>query len=201
MTGDRHSRTLDREHGRFRSVITDLEMRSPPSAPVPAPPHPGVTVERWMHPRRGDYLALFRRIGDPWLWFARLEQPPAELDALLADEAHETWRLLEDGVVAGLCELDRSTPGEVEIAYFGLVPNAIGRGLAGYFLRSMLDRAWTHGIDRVWLHTCTEDHPSALEFYRHVGFRVCGERVEWVHDPRLRGLLPRHAAPHVPIPE
>ena len=193
MTETPNTRELDREHGCFRSVITDLEMHSAPGERVVAPPHPDVTIERWAQPSRGEYLALFRRIGDPWLWYGRLEQAPSRIDALLADPAHEVWRLRDGGAVAGLCELDRSVAGEVEIAYFGLVPEAIGRGLAGFFLRSMVARAWQDGVERVWLHTCTEDHPGALDFYRHIGFRVRGRRTEWIRDPRLRGLLPRDA--------
>lgn len=201
MTEASPPRAIDRAQGRFRSVITDLEMKHPPAAPVPSPPRPGISVERWHRPARDEYLALFRRIGDPWLWFGRLEQSAAELDRLLASPDHEIWRLRDGATEAGLCELDRSVVGEVEIAYFGLIPEAIGRGLAGYFLRTMLQRAWGEGVERVWLHTCTEDHPAALDFYCHLGFRVCGKRAAWVPDPRLRGLLPRNAGPHVPIPE
>lgn len=194
-------RTIDRRNGRFRSTVTDLEMRAPPGRPAPAPPRPRVRVERWEQPDVDAYLRLFRRVGDRWLWFGRLAQGRDAVAALLRSPQHAVWRLWADAAAAGLCELDRSRPGEVEIAYFGLVPDCIGAGLGGYFMRAMLAEAWRGDVRRVWLHTCTEDHPGALDYYRHMGFRPCGQRTEWVHDPRLRGLVPRTAGPHVPIPE
>jgi GNAT superfamily N-acetyltransferase len=195
-----HHRRLDRARGRFRSVVTDLEMRSPPVAAGP-PPRPGLRVERWHQPPREDYLALFRRVGEPWLWFGRLLLSRARLAALLASQAHEVWRLIDGDEAIGLCELDCTVPGEIRIAYFGLVPERIGGGLGGFFMRRMLGEAWRRGVQRVWLHTCTEDHPRALDFYRHMGFLVIGHQAEWVRDPRLRGLLPRAAGPHVELPE
>ena len=62
-----------------------------------------------------------------------------------------------------------------------------------------LKLGWADGIERVWLHTCTLDHPSALGFYRNQGFVPVKRTIETFADPRLAGLLPRDAAPHVPL--
>ena len=201
MSDTTERRLLDRKRGRFRSTVTDLEMRVPPQGPAPAPPRAGVRVARWDRPDPGAYLDLFRRIGQSWLWHGRLVQDAADLAAMLRSPELEVWRLWVDDDVAGLCELDRSRPGEVLIAYFGLAPEYIGSGLGGFLMRSMLRDAWRGDVRRVWLHTCTEDHPGALRFYQHMGFVIRGRRTEWVRDPRLQGLLPREAAPQVPIPE
>ncbi|MFW5970107.1 MAG: GNAT family N-acetyltransferase [Halofilum sp. (in: g-proteobacteria)] len=192
---------MDQSTGRYRSVVTYLEMRSPTKLAEPVPPRPGVTAERWYDPDVDDYLELFHRVGDPWLWHGRLTASRDEIARLIRSDDYEVWRLWADGEVAGLGELDRSRPGEVKIEYFGLVPNRIGDGLGGFLLRTLLHEAARPGVDRIWLHTCTEDHPRAVDVYRHFGFQVYDEEVEWVHDPRLRGLLPRAAGPHVPIPE
>lgn len=201
MTAARAERDIDREGGRYRSVVTYLEMLEPPAGPPPAPPRDDVRPERWHEPGLDDYLALFHRVGDRWLWYGRLTAEPEDILRLIRSPAHELWRLWTDAGVAGLCELDRSRPGEVELAYFGLVPECIGSGLGGFFLRAMLHEAWRADVRRVWLHTCTEDHPHALAVYRRVGLRPYHEEVEWVPDPRLRGLVPRDAGPHVPIAE
>ena len=195
------ARTMDCARGCFRSVVTDLEMTAPPEFSPLSPPAPGVTVQPWAEPPVDDYLALFRQVGDPWLWYGRLRASRADIADLLQHPGHEVWRLWHGPSVAGLCELDRRLPGETEIAYFGLVPDFIGRGLGGYFLRTMLAEAWRGEVRRVWLHTCTEDHPDALTVYQRIGFRPYQSREEWVRDPRLDGLLPRHAGPHVEIPE
>jgi len=195
------TRQIDRENGRFRSVVTHLEMRARPSGLPPDPPRPDARLRRWREPDLDTYLALFHRVGDRWLWYGRLDAGREEIAALLQSPDHEVYRLWAGDEVAGLCELSRAVPGEVEVAYCGLVPEWIGGGLGGFLLRSALHEAWRKDVQRVWLHTCTEDHPGALEFYRHIGFRPFAQEVEWVHDPRLRGLLPRDAGPHVPLAE
>jgi GNAT superfamily N-acetyltransferase len=63
---------------------------------------------------------------------------------------------------------------EVEIAYFGLLPDFIGRRLGGALLTSAIENAWgwTPTPSRVWVHTCNRDHPNALANYKARGFRV-----------------------------
>ena len=61
-----------------------------------------------------------------------------------------------------------------EIAYFGLMPRFIGQGLGGWLLRKAIARAWEGESRRIWLHTCTLDHPSALPNYLRHGFVATG---------------------------
>lgn len=77
-----------------------------------------------------------------------------------------------DGVPARYAELDRRVPHEVEIAYFGLMPEFIGKGFGQYLLHWTVRRAWDSNPARVWLHTCELDHPVALPNYLKVGFEV-----------------------------
>lgn len=192
---------IDRASGTYRSVVTFLEMRDPPAHAPPGPPRSDVTTTRWERPPVDEYLDLFHRIGDPWLWFGRLTLPRDGIERLLGAPDYEVWRLRAGDDVAGLGELDRSQAGEVKIEYFGLVPEWIGAGLGGYLLRTLVHEAWRDDVERVWLHTCTQDHPSAVDVYRRVGFEPYDSRTEWVRDPRLEGLLPRDAGPHVPLAE
>lgn len=194
-----HERVLDADSGSFLSEVTHLEMRRPPSESPPTPPRSDVSLRRWPTPALEPYLELFRRVGTPWLWFARLTRDSEATARLLAADDYAVWRLWVGSEVAGLCELNHGRPGEVKIEYFGLVPEWIGQRLGGYFLRAMVHEAWRGDVRRVWLHTCSEDHPDALALYQRVGFEVFRRETEWVPDPRLTGLLPRHAAPHVPL--
>ena len=89
----------------------------------------------------------------------------------------EIWLLTHQGVPAGFVELERSPDGSVEIVYFGLLPDFIGRRVGRAFLAAALDRAWDGGTTRVWLHTCTLDHPRALQNYVDGGFRVVREEA------------------------
>jgi GNAT superfamily N-acetyltransferase len=186
--------------GKIAAVVTYLEMGEPPRRE--AQPNRaagwelvaiGSEVER--------YLALFRRVGEPWLWFSRLAMPEAELRGILASPDVEAFALRHGGEDIGLLELDFRRPGECELSFLGLAPEAIGRGVGRFLVETAIERAFARPIRRLWVHTCTFDHPSCVEFYRRAGFKPYGRAVEIAEDPRLSGLLPRSAAPHVPLIE
>ncbi len=189
-----------RPAGKLRSRVTYLEMTAPPAAPEP-PFEPARSVR--IEPARGlsvkGYRALYRSIGTPWLWWERLLMPDAVLAAILADARVEIRLLTVAGAVAGYSELDLRGEDGIELAYLGLAEAFIGEGLGRHLLAETLGAAWARRPRRVWLHTCSEDHPGALAFYRAAGFRPCRTEETLIDDPRLTGLLPRDAAPHVPL--
>jgi ribosomal protein S18 acetylase RimI-like enzyme len=85
--------------------------------------------------------------------------------------------VLHDGdEPAGYFELKREASGAIEIAYFGLLPSAIGRALGKHLLTLAVEHAWRERPSRVWLHTSSLDHPHALGNYMKRGFRIV--RVE-----------------------
>ncbi|WFT77614.1 MULTISPECIES: GNAT family N-acetyltransferase [unclassified Methylobacterium] len=176
------------------AVVTSLEMRNRP--PLPDAPELPLAALGADLPR---YRALFARIGTPWLWFSRRRMADAALAAILTDPAVEALALTRDGHDIGLVELDARVEGEVEIAFLGLVPEAVGRGIGRQLMGEALRRAWARPVSRVWVHTCTFDHPSAIGFYQASGFTPFARAIEVVPDPRLSGHLPREAAPHVPV--
>lgn len=73
--------------------------------------------------------------------------------------------------MAGYFELSEQDH-EVEIAYFGLAPSFVGKGLGGALLTQALEEAWRNKPNRVWVHTCTHDHPFALKNYENRGMVV-----------------------------
>jgi ribosomal protein S18 acetylase RimI-like enzyme len=99
----------------------------------------------------------------------------------------------------GLLELDFRRPGACELAFLGVVPEAIGSGAGRFLIGQAVARAFARPIGRLWVHTCTLDHPGALGFYRRAGFRPYKRAVEVADDPRLAGHLPRAAAPQIPL--
>ena len=106
---------------------------------------------------------------------------------------------MRGGEAVGLAELDTTTPSEVEIVTFGVVPEEIGTGAAKILMDGALAHAFSGNVRRVWLHTCTFDHPAAMRFYLRQGFRAFKFAIEVLDDPRLSGFLPENAAPHVPL--
>ena len=144
---------------------------------------------------------MYRRVGEAWLWWERLLMPDETLAAILADPATEIRVLYCGGAFAGYSELNRSDARAVEIAYFGIAPDVFGQGLGRVLLTATLRAAWGGAAERVWLHTCTEDHPGALAFYERMGFQRTRSEAVWIDDPRLAGILPRAASPHIPLAE
>lgn len=151
-------------------VRTYLELREPdqfrPGAALP----PSARVVRRDSFSPAEYRRLYAAVGGPWHWRDRLAWDDATLTAHLASPDILVFELLVSGESAGYFELRRSSPDEVEIAYFGLVPEYIGRGLGGALLSEAVREAWRFGGARVWLHTCTLDSPHALPNYRARGF-------------------------------
>jgi GNAT superfamily N-acetyltransferase len=149
---------------------TYLEMRSPDELHAAPGPHANVTVAR-----EPCTLALYRQlyawVGSPHRWFERNSWPDERLAGYLAQPNVSVWILRVDGKPAGYFELVRHDDGSVEVAYFGLAPPYIGRGLGKFLLTRAVEEAWALGASRIWLHTCTLDHASALPNYLARGFR------------------------------
>lgn len=115
---------------------------------------------------------LYTAVGGDWYWLDRLGWSYAQWHSYLERDGVETWVAYVSGTPAGYFELETQAGGNVEIVYFGLLPQFIGHGLGGALLTATVERAWALGAHRVWLHTCSLDHPNALPGYQARGFRV-----------------------------
>jgi len=180
------------------TIVTHLEMRNrPPARPLP---DSRLRLVRWERPALPKYRALFLRIGSPWLWFSRAVMPDHSVAEIVGDPRVEVYAVADPaGLEVGMLELDFREAGACEIAYFGLVPELNGKGHGRWLMAQALLRAWHGDVVRVWVHTCTLDHPSALNFYRAQGFEAFKREVEIFPDPRLSGQLPAGVAPQIPV--
>jgi GNAT superfamily N-acetyltransferase len=185
--------------GRIASVVTCLEMTTRPRPKPVRPLERPLTLDRWERPDIARYRALYRTIGADWLWFSRLVMSEEAVTSVLEDPRVEVFVLREQRAEIGLLELDFRGEGECELAFFGLVPQAIGRGAGRFLMDQAIAKAWERPIGRLWVHTCTLDHPAAVEFYVRSGFRPYAFMVEVAPDPRLSGALPRDSGPHLPL--
>lgn len=209
--------------GKLANVVTYLEMRKPPAQATPTmprQPHPAMpsrpsptmsdfpiggaerrefAIGRVQQPDLEWYRRLFREIGEPWLWFSRLRMPDSELRAILHDPAVDVFALAYEGRDHGLLEFDRRNFPDIEVAFFGVTSALIGKGAGRALLAYGLALEWEHHPQRIFLHTCTADHPAALPFYRKFGFVAYKRAIEIADDPRLTGEMPPSAAPHIPI--
>ena len=154
------------------STITYLEMLSP--AQIRArrcdDAHFAVrecTVKQWQFNR-----FLYFTVGENWQWNDKRGWSDEQWRDYAETECLRTFAAYYDGSPAGYFELRRNVPREVEIAYFGLFSAFYGRGFGGALLTYALEEAWRGQTERVWVHTCTEDHPAALANYQARGLRV-----------------------------
>lgn len=193
-----HNGYTDLPPGKLANVVTYLEMRTPPPVTL-ASTTSEFLIRRATQPDLNWYRRLYREIGEPWLWFSRLRLSDDELRAILHDPAIDVFALSHAGADRGLLEFDRRRFPDVELSFFGVTPALIGKGAGRALLQHCLPLAWEHHPQRVWLHTCTTDHPAALAFYTKFGFVPYKRAIEIDDDPRVSGEIPRAAAPHIPI--
>jgi GNAT superfamily N-acetyltransferase len=127
------------------------------------------------------YRYLYGEVGRAYHWVERTRWSDEQLAARLSDPAVRIWVLTVENCPAGYFELFREGD-EVEIAYFGLLDEWIGRGLGKRLLEAAVREAWA--IEprprRVWLHTCDLDAPQALPNYVARGFRPYKTETETI---------------------
>jgi GNAT superfamily N-acetyltransferase len=184
--------------GKIAAVVTSLEMTERPPH-RPDPPAVPWRLVRIGEPQPAAYRRLFRNIGSRWLWFSRLKLTDAALQAIIGADGVEIHHLIAGTEASGLLELDFRESGTCELSYFGVVPGLIGTGAGRWLMNRALEIVWSRDISRFWVHSCTLDHPAALEFYRRSGFRPFRRQIEIADDPRLSGLIAPEEAAHLPV--
>lgn len=169
----------------MKVTITTLEMLTAPSSEPRQLPD-DVRVER-AAPISAEYARfLYGLVGGPWFWTERLGWTRQQWIDELAVPGTEFWILYGGGNPLGYVQL-QPQPGtegtEAEIRYFGLVEDAMGRGLGGRLLEHGIAAAWSlpqrsalAPVARVWVHTCSLDGPAALPNYQARGFVVVDEK-------------------------
>ncbi len=176
-------KTLGSAPGPLEVIVTYLEMTRQPVAPPPPRPVAPLAILRAETIGVAYYRYLYDAVGRPWRWHERRRMTDAELAAIVQDPKVEIYVLYCAGAPAGYAELDRRREGEVELAYFGLAPAHIGRGFGPWFLHAALGAAWTGAPRRVWVHSCSLDHPKALVLYQRAGFSPYRQETSAIADP------------------
>lgn len=126
------------------------------------------------------YRELYQRVGDQWHWHDRNAWSDERLAETIGRPTVHVWELNVGGALAGYFELEEQKGPVVEIVYFGLTPEFIGKGYGGAMLTRAVDEAFALGAKTVWLHTCTLDSPKALPNYKARGFVQTGKVEKYV---------------------
>ncbi|MCD6051714.1 MAG: hypothetical protein K0Q55_3123 [Verrucomicrobia bacterium] len=141
-------------------------------------PDPHFTVREVMLPQWQLNRFLYFLVGEPWAWVGKREWSDQQWQDYVSSKNLRTFLALHEGNIAGYYELHREDETHaVEIEYFGLTTPFIGRGLGAALLTDALERAWAWDARRVWVHTCTQDHPAALKNYAARGMTIYDREI------------------------
>jgi GNAT superfamily N-acetyltransferase len=168
---------------RVPMTVTFLEMRSRPAAPPPPQPRGKVAILRAEHSPVHFYRYLYNTIGEAYLWVDRRKLGDEELAAIIGDPSVELYVLHVDGCPAGMAELEFRDAAAGQVAYFGLMPEYLGRGLGYFFLYHAVSIAWSKPISSLLINTCTLDHPRALPLYQRIGFVPYSREDRYIELP------------------
>ncbi|GAB3291483.1 GNAT family N-acetyltransferase [Parahaliea aestuarii] len=120
---------------------------------------------------------LYELVGSEWEWGDLDEWNDDQWRDIVESDSLRTWVAYYRGSIAGYYELYKDNE-NTEIRYFGLAPSYIGRGFGGPLLSHAIHSAWEWpGTSRVWVHTCTFDHPGALSNYLARGMKIYREEL------------------------
>ena len=116
---------------------------------------------------------FYKQVGKKHRWIDRLSWSDGKWMNYISNKNLETYIISESDELAGFFELLYNPElKETEISYFGLLEEYIGKGIGGYALSVAIKKSFEKNIRRVWLHTCTFDHPNALKNYIARGMTV-----------------------------
>lgn len=152
--------------------VTWLEMTARPRYGwPPLPSGRGVALVRAESPPAWYFLSLYDAVGAEYEWVDQHAVPRPALEAWLHHPQVALYTLMGEGWPKGFFMLDSREAGTCDLAYFGLVPQAVGKGLGYWLLQTAVLTAWDRpGVERLTVNTCTLDHPRALGQYQRAGF-------------------------------
>jgi GNAT superfamily N-acetyltransferase len=154
-------------------TITYLEMGARPAWEMPRLPEQ-IRLERAIDPPVWYFLSLYDAVGRDYEWqdrFDQAEEDPAALQAFVRDPDVVIWTAMGHGWPQGFFMLDWRQAGVCDLAYFGLVPQAVGAGWGRALLETAVLTGWgREGVSKMTVNTCTLDHPRALSLYQKLGF-------------------------------
>jgi GNAT superfamily N-acetyltransferase len=168
---------------RVPMTVTFLEMRAKPSVLPPPQPKGKIAILRAEKPPVHFYRYLYNTIGEPYLWVDRRKLTDEALKTVIHSPQVELYVLHVDGCPAGMAELEFKDAAAGQVAYFGLMPDFVGRKLGYFFLYHAVSIAWSRPISSLLINTCTLDHPRALPLYQRMGFVPYSREERYIELP------------------
>mgnify|MGYP000672283968 CR=1 FL=1 len=120
---------------------------------------------------------LFTGVGLPWSWYSRMKWSEGDWQKYLDNDNSRLFLGMKGKEIIGYCELEYQENDQVEIKFFGLLPDYYGTGLGGMLLSHAIKIAWEESTKRLWVHTCSKDSEAALKNYLSRGFEIYKEET------------------------
>ena len=116
---------------------------------------------------------FYKQVGKKYQWVDRLVWENKDWINYTSNNNLKTYVLKKKEDLVGYFELIfNSKKNECEIAYFGILEDYFNKGFGGYMLSEALKNSFKLGAKRAWVHTCSLDHPHAIQNYKSRGMRV-----------------------------
>ena len=116
---------------------------------------------------------FYKQIGQNHHWIDRLVWDDKKWINYVSNPNVFTFVLKNNENIAGFFELIyHKNKFEIEIAYFGLLKDFMGKKLGGYMLTEAIKISFFYKVKRVWVHTCSLDHKNALNNYLARGMKI-----------------------------
>ena len=116
---------------------------------------------------------LYKEVGRDFFWRDRLKWKDEDWLNYISNDFFKLYILKQNNKLAGYYELLCDTKlSSMEIPYFGISKEFYGKGIGGYLLTDAILTSFNQNINKVWVHTCTLDHPNALKNYLARGMKI-----------------------------
>ncbi len=116
---------------------------------------------------------FYKQIGKNYQWIDRLVWTNSDWIKYVSNKNLKTFVLKKDSNLVGFFELILNKEvNESEIAYLGILEEYFNKGCGGYLLSEAIRKSFENGAKRVWVHTCSLDHPHAIENYKSRGMKI-----------------------------
>ena len=119
---------------------------------------------------------FYKQIGKKYRWTDRLIWTDFQWSNYVSNKNLETYVIKNSDDLVGYFELIyHPEKNEIELAYLGLFEDYFGKGVGGYALTTAILKSFEKKIKRIWVHTCTLDHPNAIKNYLARGMKIFKE--------------------------
>ncbi len=164
------------------------QFQKPTTAPLIMPGR-DLQITRIVNPPLPFYRFLYNSVGEPWFWYERRMLNDQQLLPLLHHSGIHLYVVYQHGLPIGYTEISLQSMPVVDLAYFGLMPWALGKGIGKWLLDWSLHYIWAFNPEKILVNTCSLDHPKALSTYLNAGFQQIRSEEKMLDMAKIKEIM------------